>query len=114
MHALGCSLSNVWCQSKFCLKKFHRVGITDSFKTIIFSSDYGLIKPSPSIFKKAIEQIEVHESKTVFVGDNLLFDIIGAKAVGLSAIWINLDKKQLSPNILTPDLVIQDLRDLLE
>ena len=81
---------------------------------MIFSSDYGIIKPSPLIYRKAIEQISVDESKIVFVGDNLLFDITGAKAVGLSAVWINPDHKQLTPNIPTPDLVIQDLRNLLE
>ncbi|KAB8319912.1 HAD family hydrolase [Tolypothrix campylonemoides VB511288] len=112
-HKLGV-VSNIWCKSEFCLKEFHRVGITDLFKTIIFSSDYGIIKPSPLIFQKAIEQMEVSESKIVFVGDNLLFDITGAKKVGLSAIWINSDNKKLSSNIPTPDLVIQNLRDLLE
>ena len=111
-HKLGV-VSNIWCKSDFCFKEFHRVGITDLFETIIFSSDYGIIKPSPLIYRKAIEQIGVHESKIVFVGDNLLFDITGAKAVGLSTIWINSDNKQLAPNIPTPDLVIQDLRNLL-
>ncbi len=112
-HKLGV-VSNIWCKSEFCLNEFHRVGIAHLFETIIFSSDYGIIKPSPLIYRKAIEQISVDESKIVFVGDNLLFDITGAKAVGLSAVWINPDNKQLTPNIPTPDLVIQDLRNLLE
>lgn len=111
-HKLGV-VSNIWCQSKFFLKEFQRVEITDLFETIIFSSDYGLIKPSPLIYRKAIEQIEVNESKIVFVGDSLLFDIMGAKAVGLSAVWINANNQPLTVNALTPDLVIQDLRNLL-
>ncbi|RUR76748.1 HAD family hydrolase [Chlorogloeopsis fritschii PCC 9212] len=112
-HKLGV-VSNIWCKSEFCLQEFHRVGIRDLFETIIFSSDYGIIKPSPLIFQKAIENIGVNKSKIVFIGDNLLFDIAGSKAVGLSAIWINSNNQPLSPTIPTPDLVIQDLRNLLE
>jgi hypothetical protein len=35
-------------------------------------------------------------------------------AIGLSAVWINANNKPLTINVPTPDLVIQDLRILLE
>ncbi len=106
-------VSNIWCQSKFCLEEFHRVGINDLFTTNIFSSDYGIIKPSPLIFQKAIEEIGVHESKIVFIGDSLKYDIAGAKAVNLATVWINSEQNKVDTNIIS-ELVIQDLQDLLQ
>lgn len=110
-HKLGV-VSNIWCQSKFCLEEFHRVRISNLFETIIFSSDYGIIKPSPLIYQKAIEQMRVSESKIVFVGDSLKYDIAGAKAVNLATVWIN-SQNEVEPNIIS-DFVIQDLQDLLQ
>ncbi|HCF29800.1 MAG TPA: haloacid dehalogenase [Cyanobacteria bacterium UBA11049] len=111
-HKLGV-VSNIWCQSKFCLEEFHRVGINDIFTTNIFSSDYGIIKPSPLIFQKAIEEIGVHESKIVFIGDSLKYDIAGAKAVNLATVWINSEQNELEQNTIS-DLIIQDLKNLVQ
>lgn len=111
-HKLGV-VSNIWCQSKFCLEEFHRVGISNLFETIIFSSDYGIIKPSPLIYQKAIKQMGVPKSKIVFVGDSLKYDIAGAKAVNLATVWINSKQNEFDTNII-PYFVIQDLQELLK
>ena len=96
------------------MREFERAGIYDLFDVTIFSSDYGHIKPSPYLFAKAIEAFGVERSKIVFVGDSLKRDIAGAKAVGLSAVWINTDVGKVDKSVPSPDLVIQDLRDLIK
>jgi len=74
----------------------------------------GSIKPSSYLFLKAIEAFGVDRSKIVFLGDSLRRDIAGTKAVGLSAVWIDSGINKVNKSIPSPDLVIQDLRDLRE
>ena len=112
-HRLGI-VSNIWSSSDLYFREFERAGIRNLFDVIIFSSDHSHIKPSPYIFAKAVEALDVDRSKIVFVGDSLKRDIAGAKAAGLSSVWINTGISQINQNILVPELVIQDLRDLIE
>ena len=112
-HRLGI-VSNIWSSSDLYLREFERVGIRNLFDVIIFSSDHSCIKPSPHIFAKAIEALDVDRSKIVFVGDSLKRDIAGAKAAGLSSVWIHTNVSQIDQDIPVPELIIKDLRDLIE
>ena len=112
-HSLGI-VSNIWSSNDLYLREFERVGIRNLFDVIIFSSDHGCVKPSPYLLVKAIEALEVDRIKIVFVGDSLKHDIASAKAVGLSSVWINTGINRINQSILTPELVIKDLRDLIE
>src|SRR5688572_1662989 len=93
-HRLGV-VSNIWSKSDLYFEEFDRAGIRDLFDVIVFSSDHGHIKPSPYLFTKAIELLNVDRSKIAFVGDSLSRDIVGANGVGLSTIWINPTGKEL-------------------
>ena len=112
-HRLGV-VSNIWSSNDLYLREFERVGIRNLFDVIIFSSDYGCVKPSPYLFAKAIEALDVGRAKIVFVGDSLKHDIAGAKAAGLSSAWINKGINRINQSIPTPELIIKDLRDLIE
>ena len=107
-------LSDIWSKSDPYFDEFKRAGIRELFEVIVFSSDYGHIKPSRYLFAKALEALKVDPSRIVFVGDSLRRDIAGAKAVGLSAIWINAAGAEVNDGVAKPDLVIQDLRDLVD
>jgi HAD superfamily hydrolase (TIGR01509 family) len=112
-HRLGI-VSDIWSRNDLYLREFARAGIRELFDVIVFSSDYGRLKPSPYLFHKAVEAFAVERGKVVFVGDSLTRDIAGAKAVGLSAVWINPGQEEVAASLPSPDLVIQDLRELLE
>ncbi len=112
-HRLGI-VSNIWSSNDLYLREFERVGIRNLFDVIIFSSDYGCVKPSPCLFAKAIEVLDVDRAKIVFVGDSLKHDIAGAKAAGLSSVWINADVSQINQGIPVPEFIIKDLQDLIE
>lgn len=112
-HRLGL-VSNIWSKSDLYLQEFTRAGIRDLFDVIVFSSAHGHLKPSAYLFARAIEAFNVDPSKIVFVGDSLKRDIAGAKSAGLSAVWISTDADQASDGDPHPDLIIKDLRDLLE
>ncbi|MGB3637264.1 MAG: HAD family hydrolase [Rivularia sp. (in: cyanobacteria)] len=111
-HRLGI-ISNIWSKKDIFLKEFDRVGIRDLFEIIIFSSDYGWIKPSTKLFNKAIDFFDVEREKIVYIGDHIMRDVGGAKKAGLSTIWINKRGKQLNKSMEIPDLIIKDLQELI-
>ena len=111
-HVLGL-VSNIWSNPSFFEAEFKKVGILDLFTVIVWSSDYGSIKPSPRLFRVALDALEVAPEDVLFVGDNPKRDIAGAKAAGIKTAWLKNDMKPLSPADLIPDCTISDLGELL-
>jgi FMN phosphatase YigB (HAD superfamily) len=87
-HVLGL-VANIWAPKDRWLQEFARVGIQDIFSTLIFSSEVGCIKPTPAIYTKALPGLNVPHSEVLFVGDSLRYDIVGAKHMGFTTVWIN-------------------------
>ncbi|HVI69772.1 MAG TPA: HAD family phosphatase [Magnetospirillaceae bacterium] len=52
------------------------------FDTVVVSSEVGLIKPEPAIFKLALKQLDVPPEQTVFIDDSPA-NVAGAKDVGI-------------------------------
>lgn len=53
------------------------------------SEEIGASKPQPEFFWDALRTLDVGPVDAVMIGDDLDTDIIGAKAVGMKAIWLN-------------------------
>jgi FMN phosphatase YigB (HAD superfamily) len=111
-HRLGI-VANIWSQKDPCLQELRRLEIIDCFDTLIFSSDYGIVKPAPSLFQHAIDALGVCTSRILFVGDDYDLDIIGAKQLNLATAWINPQERVLDLTFATPDFIVHDLSDLL-
>lgn len=62
-------------------------GMLDLFDAYAISCDDGWLKPHPSLFRLAMESLHVRPDQTAMVGDNLRADVMGAKALGMTAIW---------------------------
>lgn len=109
-HRLGV-VSNIWSEKSLWLQALEDAGIDTLFETLVWSSDGRAIKPSQAIFQRAIDAFDTALERIVFVGDNPMRDIDGAKNMGLAAIWIN-DGTRNSPKT-TPDLTINSLLELV-
>ena len=55
----------------------------------ISSGVHGKVKPSPSIFLAVLELLDVEPAAAVMVGDSLLDDVEGARALGIRAFLID-------------------------
>jgi HAD superfamily hydrolase (TIGR01549 family) len=62
----------------------------------IASGSYGKVKPSPLIFRAALELVGCEPRAAVMVGDSPRDDVAGAKAVGMQALL--LDRAGLHPD----------------
>jgi HAD superfamily hydrolase (TIGR01549 family) len=64
---------------------------------IVGSRAHGYVKPHPTIFQAALEQLGVEPGGTVMVGDSLEEDVEGARALGMRAILV--DREQRHPDV---------------
>jgi len=65
-----------------------KLGFSLYFNCILVSDDVGWRKPHPKIFEEALKRLGKSVDQAVFVGDNPMEDIQGAKGVGMKAIFI--------------------------
>ncbi len=82
-------VSNMMLPGKLLINKLKNAELYKYFEYIVVSSDIGYMKPHPTIFKKALLNLKLNKNNAVYVGDTYKQDIIGAKNVGMKAIWLN-------------------------
>ena len=76
----------------------------------VSSADHGYLKPHPSIFQSALDQMGVAAGAAAMVGDSLSHDIAGARQIGMRGILI---ARGAAPAVNEPDLsVIRSLGEL--
>jgi putative hydrolase of the HAD superfamily len=56
---------------------------------VIDSHVVGVEKPDPRIFGFALEALDVAPERCVFLGDTVVFDVMGARAAGIDAIHVD-------------------------
>jgi HAD superfamily hydrolase (TIGR01549 family) len=94
------------------LKKF---GIQDLVDYVVVSGDVGIHKPDPAIFQHLLTQSGVGAGQAAHVGDSIHSDIAGARAAGMTAIWLPpYLRAPDDPGEHTPHAVIKTLSELLE
>ena len=81
-----------------------RLNLASFFETVVYSSAAGGCgheKPSPVIFKTALDRAGASAAGSIHVGDDLRADVEGAQAAGLSAVLIDrktpLDSECVAP-----------------
>lgn len=111
-HRLGL-VSNIFSPSDLFVRLFEERGLRPLFDVLVFSSDVGAIKPSPTIFEQALRAFECPRCRIVHVGDRFERDVTGAKSVGIGAVWITAEPVPPPGACCRPDCTVTDLRELL-
>ncbi|GAA1050074.1 HAD family hydrolase [Arthrobacter russicus] len=70
-------------RNKLDLSGLQRISVLVGTDTV------GVPKPDPAIFHEGARQLGFEPRETLYVGDNLLIDAIGASEAGLPAVWLN-------------------------
>jgi HAD superfamily hydrolase (TIGR01509 family) len=116
LHARGLQLgviSNTIQPGHFLDAFLERQGLLSFFSARIYSSDMGLAKPHPEIFRAALAALDVTPSEAVHVGDRLLVDTGGAQAVGMRTVLIRVPGRHPEPpSAIAPDAIINELTEL--
>jgi HAD superfamily hydrolase (TIGR01549 family) len=88
------------------------LGIRNLFVCIVDSTCEGVVKPDPRIFQAALNRIGIGPKEAVFVGDNPVRDMEGARGVGMAHIWLAGDEPGRRETCCPGDPVIQSLEAL--
>lgn len=70
-------------------RKLSNSGIRKFFDAVIISEEIGFHKPSPLIFKAALDAINAQKEYTLMVGDDIANDIEGAQIFGIKQYFYN-------------------------
>jgi putative hydrolase of the HAD superfamily len=68
--------------------QLRHIGLDTVIDSAVFSGEVGWRKPSPRLFKAALQALDVAAADAVFVGDRMREDIGGARAAGMRTVLL--------------------------
>ena len=77
-----------------CREVFLKLNYYDIFDSLVVSAEVGYRKPSRVIFMKALEETESDPETSLMVGDMYEADIVGAIAVGMRSVLVDVYENQ--------------------
>jgi putative hydrolase of the HAD superfamily len=94
--------------------KIERHDLARYFDVMVIEGEFGAGKPDEAVYRHALDVLRAKPGDTCMVGDNLAFDVEGARRVGIAGIWVDRNRTGLpADSTVRPDHVIASLTDLL-
>ncbi|MGH6816181.1 MAG: haloacid dehalogenase type II [Hyphomicrobiaceae bacterium] len=87
-------------------------GLTGLFEALVTVHEAGVFKPNPKVYRLVSDRFRVAPSDIRFQSSNR-WDVAGAKAFGMRAVWINRTGAPDEYPDMPADLTLKDLRPLL-
>lgn len=90
------------------------------FSSIIDCGNVNAFKPMKAPFEKVLRELDTDVSKALFIGDEYYADMVGAKSVGMTTVWVNhrnrsLEDQAAKYGISTiPDFVLDAITEFAE
>ncbi len=81
------------------------------FDAIISVEQVGAFKPSPGIYRKAIQRLGCEPGEIMMVAAHA-FDILGAQACGFKAAYVNRYGLPTDDSVYQPDIIVDDFVEL--
>jgi len=85
---------DIWAPKTTWLTLFKEVGIDKLFSASSFSSDHGMVKPSPKPFDLVVKQLGIKKEKCLVIGDSIRRDLGGASAAGIDCVLVGVAKHE--------------------
>lgn len=90
----------------------NRIGLAHYFERSLNARQVGALKPDPLLFHKVIEGTDLEPQQVVYVGDEPALDVVGARAAGMHAIWINREQAAWPAELQPPPCAVRTLHEL--
>ena len=93
-------VSNAFDPPPLLHRDLERMGVAERLDAAVFSSEVGKRKPHAAIFERALAAVGVEPEHAIFVGDQLVADVGGASAAGMTtvqALWFRADDNPDGP-----------------
>lgn len=85
-----------------------------SEENLLVTGDIGINKPESAVFQEAEKKMRLNRKETWYIGDSYEHDVIGAKAAGWNAIWLDKDKKAGMVSGCLADYIVHTEEELKE
>ncbi|TLY32274.1 MAG: HAD family hydrolase [Ignavibacteria bacterium] len=82
------------------------------FTTLVDSAVVGMRKPDPRIWSLGVEKLGVLPGLTFVIGDSYERDIIPAKSLGCTTVWLKGKRRTLPPSTADADYTIMSLGEV--
>jgi FMN phosphatase YigB (HAD superfamily) len=79
---------DIWAPKTLWVETLERCGVLSVCESASFSSDCGIVKPSPLPFLRVLEKMQIDPQDAVMVGDSVRRDLGGASAAGIDCILV--------------------------
>jgi putative hydrolase of the HAD superfamily len=76
------------------------LGLDRYFDRQFISFGMGLVKPDPLFFKRALEQMELHPTEAIHIGDDVEEDVKGAESAGIRAYLLDRDARPINSRMM--------------
>jgi HAD superfamily hydrolase (TIGR01662 family) len=103
-------VSNAAYLPRLMKQQLAALGLAEYFDGVAFSSEVGVRKPDPAIYRDALRKLGADPARTLFVGDRVREDVQGPKALGMRAVLTREWRQEDDPGVA--DFVIQRLGEL--
>jgi HAD superfamily hydrolase (TIGR01662 family) len=88
------------------------------FYIVVDGKEIRAFKPKSAPFEYALDKLGAKPENSVMIGDEFFNDMVGAKAIGLSTVWINHRQQSIDEMLdkygqsSAPNLIVDNLLDL--
>ena len=82
------------------ITKLQKIGVAGYFEDVITAGGVGVAKPNAKIFEIACERNNVRIENCYYIGDDIKSDILPCKEIGMKAILINRNNKEVDGEII--------------
>lgn len=89
-------------------KKLAALDLDEVFETVVHAGYDAPAKPDPEPFHRALSALDGKPASAVHIGNSLVSDIAGAKAAGITAVWLD-DGSEPDPE---PDYTLSSMEEL--
>jgi putative hydrolase of the HAD superfamily len=85
----------------------NQIGVSDVFRVVVTSVEHGWRKPHPEIFLHTLRSLGARADQSVYVGDSYEADYLGSRAVGMTPLLIDPDRRSSIPESSRLDALFQ-------
>jgi HAD superfamily hydrolase (TIGR01549 family) len=89
---IGCVTNRVFGGPRF-IEEMRELRLDQYFESTAVSCDVGYMKPHPKCYQYTLDEMNLDPRETAMCGDSLRADVQGAQAIGMTAIWRRIKKK---------------------
>jgi putative hydrolase of the HAD superfamily len=93
-------------------EKIALLALEDVFDEVFIADEVGMVKPDPRLFRLAAERLGVAPEACAMVGDRFDRDVVGAHAVRMFTVWMNVRGESVPPDGPQPGAIVERIDDV--